>query len=367
MFFVSRQMELETEIPIWFNGKVKWISNLSCRSKCCDIIEAILSSNKRLCEINDEYILYECWRGVERALKPRCRLLKLWKSWEKESENVILTLRSSKEEKIPKYFKIREQNKKLNKLKNEIKKKDEQINKLNISFKTNHFLNLSNSIYYFNQQIQNQENIIFYLKNQIQNQIQNDFKQILFDVNQTLSYSRKLTNLSDQLDQQIYLINQNIEKKQIILDELELDWALQENIYIHSLDDDQYQHSFKQNSPSPPNLSPILPIKTLTGFIFFSFHFYLFIKIVLNRPTAIVEPNLSKLKSKESLSINKTSSLKLNKLKKQEKIFTKTKIEFIPFSIPKKSFFQLDNNNNDESDTGISSIYSNDEQLITLV
>jgi hypothetical protein len=250
ILFIFREMELETEIPIWFNGRVKWISNLSCRSKCSDVIEAILSSIDLNFNLNENYILYESWRGVERPLKSRCRLLKLWKSWGGESENVILTLRSRKEENIPNKFLI--------------KKKS----KLKYNDKILTYLNISRSIIRLNNEIDNQEKLIFHLTNKIENENkendfnENDFKDILSDVNQTLIYSRKLTLLYDQVDQQINQINDQIENKQIILDELELDLALQENIIIDNLD-------FKCNSPPP---SPtIIPIKTLSGFISFSF------------------------------------------------------------------------------------------------
>jgi len=335
MLLNSREMELETEIPIWFNGRIKWISNLSCRSKCCDVIKAILLSTDS--NVNENYILYESWRGVERALKSRCRLLKLWKSWGGESENIILTLRLKKEETN---FII----KKKNKLKY-------QINKFNNNQILNYF-NLSQEIIYLNNQINNQQKLIFNLTNKIKNEnkenyfIENDFKQILSDVNQTFIISRKLTFLYDQFDQQINQINQQIENKQIILDELELDLALQENIHLDNID--QHLQSFTFNSPPT-----ITPIKTLTGFYFiFYLGFLIYLKIVLNRPTAIVEPSLSK---------SKTSPLSLKKLYLKDTQLTKTKIKFIPFSISQLS------NNNDESDTGISSIHSNDEQLITLV
>ncbi len=94
---------------------------------------------------------------------------------------------------------------------------------------------------------------------------------------------------------------------------------------------------------------------------------YLFILLIVqNRPTAIVEPSLSTSKSKECLTKRKSSPLTLNKLNIQDTLLKNTKIQFIPFSISKNSHFQSIINN-DESDTGISSIHSNDEQLITLV
>jgi hypothetical protein len=263
-----RSMELETEIPIWFNGRVKWISNLTSRSTCSDVIEAILSLalDSYSPQRNKNYILFESWRGVERTLKPRCRLLKLWNSWAGESENVILTLRSRDEETIPTHFIIHQQQNKLNKLKRQIKRTDKQIQKLNKLNENDqnicNYFQISQSIIQLNNQIQNQHQIILHLNKNIQKENENDFfkqdfNQLLSDVNQTLIYSRNLTLLADQLDQQINQINLNIDHKQTLLDELELDCALQENIDIDSLDDQDYQMS-----PSPP---PSIPVKSLTG------------------------------------------------------------------------------------------------------
>ncbi|CAF1366189.1 unnamed protein product [Adineta steineri] len=351
-------MELETEIPIWYKGKVKWISNLTSRSTCSDVIQAILSSlsiDYSSFELNENYILYECWRGVERPLKYRCRLLKLWNSWAGECENVILTLRSREEESIPTHILIRQQEKKLNKLKRQLRRTDKQIQYLNKYENEKEILiyfNLSRSIIHLNNQIKNQEKIIFNLKFHIENEnennqenfLQDDFKKLLYDVNQTLITSRKLTLLADKIDQQIQKTNDQIEKKLLLLDELELDYALQDNIDIDSLEDQDEQISS----------SPLFSIKTLT---------------VQSRPTAIVEPSPSRLKSKEFLGNNLISHLSLDNLDKQEKNClntTKSKIDLIPLSIPYQNY-KFQTINNDESDTGISSIYSNDEQLVTLV
>jgi hypothetical protein len=71
--------------------------------------------------------------------------------------------------------------------------------------------------------------------------------------------------------------------------------------------------------------------------------------LVSSRPTAIVEP---------SLSLNKSKSFSDQPLKK-------TRIQIIPFPIRHHSPWSI--STNDESDTGISSFNSNDDQLVTLV
>jgi hypothetical protein len=72
------------------------------------------------------------------------------------------------------------------------------------------------------------------------------------------------------------------------------------------------------------------------------------ILLVPSRPTAIVEP---------SLSICKSKSFSDQPLK--------NRIQIIPFPIRHNSPWSI--STNDESDTGISSFNSNDDQLVTLV
>jgi len=76
---------------------------------------------------------------------------------------------------------------------------------------------------------------------------------------------------------------------------------------------------------------------------------FFFNSLVISRPTAIVEPSLS-LKKSTSFS---DQSLKNNR------------IQIIPFPIRHYSPWSI--STNDESDTGISSFNSNDDQLVTLV
>ncbi|CAF3675321.1 unnamed protein product [Rotaria sp. Silwood1] len=357
-------MDLEVEIPIWYNGKMKWISNLTRRSTCFDVIQAILSTDENnICQLNEDYIIYESWCGVERPLKSRCRLLKLWNSWAGESQNVTLTLRTHQQNSNSNstHFLIRQQDKKLEKLKRQLKKTDKQIEKFtNIQNDNNQsmlsYLNLYRSIINTQTKLEYQQNLIsrliFDIENENENEIkidfnQDNFKNILSDVNYTLIISRKLTEQSEQLDQQINKINEEIDKKQYLLDELELDYALDQNIDIDSLDDDDHQDKsnflFKQErvstkdispSPSPSPSPPNFTHKTQT---------------VISRPTAIVEPSLSRSSKSKSFSDQPS----------------KSRVQILPFPIHNYSPWSV--STNDESDTGISSFNSNDDQLVTLV
>jgi len=282
----SRKMDLEIEIPIWYNGKMKWISNLTTRSTCSDVIQAILSTTdeNQISSSNENFVLYESWRGVERPLKSRCRLLKLWNSWGGESPNVTLTLRTHQIQSTSTQILIRQQDKKLDKLKRQLKRTDKQIEKF--STIDNHqsmsaYLNLYRSIINTQTQLENQQKLISCLitdienENRLINSNQDDLKKILFDVNQTLIISRELTEQSDELDQQIIKTNEEIDRKQYLLDELELDYALDQNIDLDSLDDnddDDQDQLFKQErvstkdlSPSPPTPPIIIPQKTQIG------------------------------------------------------------------------------------------------------
>ncbi|CAF3165017.1 unnamed protein product [Rotaria socialis] len=344
-------MDLEVEIPIWYNGKMKWISNLTTRSTCFDVIQAILSTDeKHVSQSNEDFILYESWCGVERPLKPRCRLLKLWNSWAGESQNVTLTLRTHQQKSSSTHFLIRQQDKKLEKLKRQLKRTDKQIEKFtNVQNDNNEsmlsYLNLYRSIINTQTQLEYQQKIISRLISDIENETRTDFdqdnlKKILSDVNQTLIISRELTEKSEELDQKITKTNEEIDRKQNLLDELELDYALDQRIDMDSLDDDdhdQLNFLFKQErvstkdiSPSPPLIFPQRP------------------QAVSFRPTAIVEPSLSRSKSKFHSDQP-----------------TKSRIQIIPFPIRHYSPWSV--STNDESDTGISSFNSNDDQLVTLV
>ena len=237
-------MDLEMEIPIWYNGKMKWISNLTTRSTCADVIQAILSTDENYFpSTNNEYIVYESWRGVERPLKARCRLLKLWNSWAGESANVTLTLRTQQQSTCT-HLLLRKQEKKLDKLKRQLKRTDKQIEKFSQIEHNHQYLTVYRSIIQTQTQLEHQQQLISKLLLEIEAENRSDFNpdeftHLLTDVNQTLIISRELTEQSEDLDQQIHRTNDEIDRKQFLLDELELDYALDQNIDIDSLDDEE--------------------------------------------------------------------------------------------------------------------------------
>ena len=84
------------EIPVWVNGSEKWVTGVSKRTTCDDVIYALLCHVKR--HRHDEpdvrdYGLYEGWMGVERPLQGRTKILKVWRAWGENSNAVTFTVR----------------------------------------------------------------------------------------------------------------------------------------------------------------------------------------------------------------------------------------------------------------------------------
>ena len=80
------------EIPVWFGGDEKWITGVMKRTTCDDVIYALLCQDGRECDrdvsdIIGSYAVFERWRGVERPLTGRTKLLKVWRAWGMEGSN----------------------------------------------------------------------------------------------------------------------------------------------------------------------------------------------------------------------------------------------------------------------------------------
>ena len=90
------------EIPVWVNGTPKWVTGLTKRTTCDDIIYALLyNDGKQDHDSTDRYTIYERWRDVERPLQARTKILKIWRAWGAEQCNVQLTMKNNNE---PDYF-----------------------------------------------------------------------------------------------------------------------------------------------------------------------------------------------------------------------------------------------------------------------
>ena len=82
------------EIPVWVDNTQKWLSGLSKRTTCDDIIYAILyNENRHETDNTDSYAIFERWKGVEKALQGRTKILRVWRNWASEQANVRFVMR----------------------------------------------------------------------------------------------------------------------------------------------------------------------------------------------------------------------------------------------------------------------------------
>lgn len=85
----------DPEIPVWFRGKQKWITGITRRTTCDDVIYAVLcdySSRHTAIDVS-EYEIWERWRGIERPLRGRTKILKLWRTWGYMCNHIMLFIK----------------------------------------------------------------------------------------------------------------------------------------------------------------------------------------------------------------------------------------------------------------------------------
>merc|ERR1712113_1151438 len=103
-----------------FVGKEeKEVQNLNLRTSVNEVIQAVLKDDALVKSLHDEkdpdsesgkgtsseseqhktksenWVLVESWRGIERPLPPRTRLLKVWNAWKAEQRYVKFYLKKS--------------------------------------------------------------------------------------------------------------------------------------------------------------------------------------------------------------------------------------------------------------------------------
>ena len=84
----------EIEIPIWVKGTQKWVTGLTKRTTCDDVIYALLYQDGITENVNTSaYAIFEKWREVERPLQGRTKIVKIWRIWGAEQANVHLSMR----------------------------------------------------------------------------------------------------------------------------------------------------------------------------------------------------------------------------------------------------------------------------------
>ncbi|KAI4894795.1 hypothetical protein NFI96_002419 [Prochilodus magdalenae] len=81
----------ECKVTVWVCREEKLVSGLSRRTTCADVVRALLEEQRSAASPRS-YCIVEKWRGYERALPARTRLLRLWNAWGREREHVRFVL-----------------------------------------------------------------------------------------------------------------------------------------------------------------------------------------------------------------------------------------------------------------------------------
>lgn len=86
-------MEEESKISVWVCREEKLVSGLTRRTTCADVVRVLLEEQgARLSGAPQSYCIVEKWRGFERILPNKTRLMRLWAAWGDEQENVRFVL-----------------------------------------------------------------------------------------------------------------------------------------------------------------------------------------------------------------------------------------------------------------------------------
>lgn len=75
---------MEADIPIWLSGQQIIMKGVDCKTTCGEVIAALVGKE------SDGWTMVERWKGVERPLTNRARILKVWNQWANEKDQVCL-------------------------------------------------------------------------------------------------------------------------------------------------------------------------------------------------------------------------------------------------------------------------------------
>nr|XP_033784195.1 ras association domain-containing protein 10 [Geotrypetes seraphini] len=85
----------ECKISVWLCQEEKLVSGLSRRTTCSDVVQVLLDDHDQsqqpgalLSGPPRSYCVVEKWRGFERILPNKTKILRLWTAWGEEQENV---------------------------------------------------------------------------------------------------------------------------------------------------------------------------------------------------------------------------------------------------------------------------------------
>uniref|UniRef100_A0A673XYU7 Ras association domain family member 10 n=1 Tax=Salmo trutta TaxID=8032 RepID=A0A673XYU7_SALTR len=90
----------ECKVSVWVCREEKLVSGLSKRTTCSDVVKVLLedqnlkqgASAVMLSGTPQSYCIVEKWRGFERILPNKTKILRLWSAWGDEQENVRFVL-----------------------------------------------------------------------------------------------------------------------------------------------------------------------------------------------------------------------------------------------------------------------------------
>ncbi|MEE6513462.1 hypothetical protein FKM82_021111 [Ascaphus truei] len=90
---------VERQIVVWVCQEEKIVCGITKHTTCSEVVQALLEEHEAtvgdrsflLCQCK-EYCIVEKWRGFERMLPPVTKMLRLWKAWGKEQINLSFVL-----------------------------------------------------------------------------------------------------------------------------------------------------------------------------------------------------------------------------------------------------------------------------------
>ncbi|XP_071766143.2 ras association domain-containing protein 10 isoform X1 [Centroberyx gerrardi] len=90
----------ESKISVWVCREEKLVLGLSKRTTCADVVKVLLDDQNLLLSLSaamlsgssQSYCIVEKWRGFERILPNKTKILRLWGAWGEEQENVRFVL-----------------------------------------------------------------------------------------------------------------------------------------------------------------------------------------------------------------------------------------------------------------------------------
>ncbi|KAK2854018.1 hypothetical protein Q5P01_006679 [Channa striata] len=84
----------ENKISVWVCREEKLVLGLSKRTTCADVVRVLLDDlrSKRGLSAANSYSIVEKWRGFERSLPNKTKILRLWAAWADEQRNVKFVL-----------------------------------------------------------------------------------------------------------------------------------------------------------------------------------------------------------------------------------------------------------------------------------